>query len=53
VLDLAGCFLCDRSAGLAKDLPPVLPDGLKMMAEPLAPGTSAIILYRQVCAILF
>jgi uncharacterized protein DUF3857/transglutaminase superfamily protein len=33
---------------LAASWPPVSPDELKMTEEPLAPGASAIILYRQV-----
>jgi hypothetical protein len=34
--------------GFADDRPPITPDDLKMTAEPLAPGATAIILYRQV-----
>jgi len=34
--------------GFADDRPLVTPDDLKMTEEPLAPGTAAIILYRQV-----
>jgi hypothetical protein len=49
---LLAAFGAIEVPGLAKDRPPVTPDGLTMTAEAVAPGASALILYRQVCASL-
>jgi Domain of Unknown Function with PDB structure (DUF3857)/Transglutaminase-like superfamily len=45
-LSLVPFLLCLRS--LAGDWPPISPEELKTVEEPLAPGAPAIILYRQV-----
>jgi regulator of replication initiation timing len=42
-------FFCSTAIFVAsEDRPPITPEDLKMTVEPLAPGASAIILYRQV-----
>jgi len=43
---LVGLMLCQPSP--AADWPPIAPEELKMTSEPLAPGSPAIILYREV-----
>lgn len=45
---LALCILTAPQANAASGFQPVSPDELKITSEPLAPGASAIILYRQV-----